>query len=129
MLRKGLVSIFFIAGVSSFAYAQVRDPGSSAFYQGNVGGFVRVDANMLSRNGCGHVVSSGQYAPGGAYVESEAVPLTIVIDMPGGDCGGPRIIRRMTGVSSQLNTTLVKIFFVSTMGQKLKTEKVGIQSN
>ncbi len=127
MLRTFLSFCVLVVGFSTFSMAQTRDPGSAAYYQFGMGSSIRVDANMLSRNGCGRVVSSGQYAPRGAHVEENAIPLTIVVDMGSGNCGNPRVIRRMTVIGSDLNTILVKIFFVSTSGRRLKTEKVGIQ--
>ncbi|MBZ0218276.1 MAG: hypothetical protein K8F25_17095, partial [Fimbriimonadaceae bacterium] len=109
---------------------QLRDPGSIAYGEGGgLGASIRVDANWLSSSGCGRVVSFGEYAPAGAYVRHDAVPLTIVVDMAAGPCGNPRVIRKMTVIGSQGNTTLVSIFFVSTTGKLLKRENVAPQTD
>ena len=120
-----VLSSLGIAGGQSYP---VRDPGSAAYSQGGgMGSTIRVEANWLSQSGCGQVVSTGQYAPDGAHIREEAVPLTIVVDMSARDCGSPRVIRKMAVIGGNSNTILVSIFFVSTTGKILKRENVAPQ--
>lgn len=108
------------------ASAQVRDPGSSVYSDG---GYVslRVDANMLSQNGCGEVTSSRRGAPSGMQAIQDAVYATVTVDMTAGCTGSPKVLRSMFPMSGMPNVPTVHIYFVSTTGKVLKSEKVGIQ--
>lgn len=126
MLRKIILAGLFAATSFSQTLAyEVRDPGSTAYGEG---GYVsiRVDANMLSRSGCGQVVSNRRGAPDGIRVAQDSVPVTVTIDMDTNCHTEPKVVRSMFPMSGGPNISLVQIFFVSTSGRILKSERVSI---
>jgi hypothetical protein len=120
-----LAGLFTAAALSPTSAYEVRDPGSIAYGEG---GYVsiRVDANMLSRSGCGQVVSSRRGAPDGVRAAYDSVPATVTIDMDANYQGAPKVVRSMFPMSGIPNVSLVHIYFVSTTGRILKSERVSI---
>ncbi len=123
-----LVGLFSAATLSPVLAYELRDPGSIAYAEG---GYIsiRVDANMLSRGGCGRVVSSRRGAPAGVQAAYDAVPATVTIDMGANCTSEPKVVRSMFPMSGIPNISLVQIYFVSTSGRILKTERVSISGN
>ena len=120
-----LAGLFTATALSPTMAYEVRDPGSVAYAEG---GYIslRIDANMLSRSGCGQVVSSRRGAPDGVRMDYDSVAATVTIDMDANCHGGPRVVRSMFPMSGIPNVPLVHIYFVSTNGRILKSERVSI---
>ena len=123
-----LAGLFTATALSPTLAYEIRDPGSIAYGEG---GYIslRIDANMLSRSGCGQVVSSRRGAPDGVHADYDSVSATVTIDMDANCHGGPKVVRSMFPMSGIPNVPLVHIYFVSTSGRILKSERVSIFHN
>lgn len=101
--------------------------GSSAGLIGNRDGTAQVDIQYLAPSACHYIASMVQEAPPGAQMPNHALPLTIVVAARSGPCARRATNLRDTKlVHPDLNTNLVRIFFVTPSGKRLKTEQVAI---
>ncbi|HXK54315.1 MAG TPA: hypothetical protein PK405_06485 [Hyphomicrobiales bacterium] len=101
--------------------------GSSAGLFGRRSAMAQVDAVYVAPSSCHYFASMRQVAPRGSSVPDHALPLTIVVAARPGPCiSRPTRLRGIQMVHPDLNTNLVRIFFVSPAGKHLKTEQVAI---
>ncbi|HXK54316.1 MAG TPA: hypothetical protein PK405_06490 [Hyphomicrobiales bacterium] len=117
----------FLLPLAAATAQPLRDPGSRAELLGSPPGTVQVDANYLAPSPCHYVAGTTLAPPPGASMPKHAVALTIVVaTRPGGCTRQPTVLREMTNVFPDLDTNLVKVFFVSASGKSLKTEQIPI---
>lgn len=101
--------------------------GSSAGLIGSRDGMAQVEVRYTAPAPCYHFASMVQKAPPGAHVPDHALPLTVVVAPQPGPCTRRSAeIRDLQIVHPDLNTNLVRIFFVTPSGHRLKTEQVAI---
>jgi hypothetical protein len=100
---------------------------SSAGLIGSLDGMAQVDIVYVAPSSCHYIASAEQIAPAGERIPDHTLPLTVVVATRSGPCVRQRTrLRDVHVVNPDLNTNLVRIFFVTPSGKRLKTEQIAI---
>ncbi|MBZ0215361.1 MAG: hypothetical protein K8F25_02310 [Fimbriimonadaceae bacterium] len=134
MLRMFFSAAILLAGFIAPAQSLVYwdDGRSYAVWEEKTGGALFVIASYETRNGCARFVDQHIGAPHGRSNDrkslSGVVQVTFTIEQGARNCRGPvTTVRKWMATTGAVTDDVVEIFYVSTSGKLLKTERIAIR--